>query len=710
MEIDQLYQSAVNLFQQKQLDKARDCLHNILQTDPMHSESNHLLGIIATHLGQHEEARRLVRRALENSPLEPEFFVSYGLILQGLGELNAALAAFERALQLDAANALTQLHMANLCLSMNRLEQALIACMQAIRLQPERVDARNSLGLILINLQRPDEALISFDEGIALKPDIPHLHNSRGIVLGVLGRLVEAEAAYAKALELDPAFAEAHNNRGETQRLLGLAEQAEASYRRALALNPDYASAHSNLLLLLAANAHLSPQQMLQELQQWDRVHGRAGREQGLPAREPAESGQARPSRLRVAYVSPDLFSHPVSYFLEPLLAGHDSARVEVYLYSAGTTHDQVSERLQSLCAHWRQVDRLSNAELAQLIREDRIDILVDLSGHTMNNRLGAFTYRPAPVQVTYLGFFAPTGLQAMDYWITDSVLHPEDTRELAVESIYRLPRCWVAYQPPREGPGVAPCPSTDSRVTFASFSNLSKLTPAVIATWSELLHRLPASKLLIMDQTLGDSGVVQLLLKRFEKHGIHEHRLLLEKGKPRLDYLETYARVDIVLDPFPRTGGTTTADALWMGVPVITLSGQRYVERISTSKLLAMGLPELVADSPADYLEKALALAENPGRRAELRASLRQDLLDSPLGDGKGLAQAMETAFQDMWDKRQSLAAAGFSARDQAQTDWPDREKGSGVSVPHHHIQARRHRNTHLYCLPSFPDIPLVS
>jgi predicted O-linked N-acetylglucosamine transferase (SPINDLY family) len=361
-----------------------------------------------------------------------------------------------------------------------------------------------------------------------------------------------------------------------------------------------------------------------------------------------------------VGYVSPHLRSSVVNFFFEPLLSAHDRSRFEVFCYASflESRADGVTRRLRGIAEHWRFVGDKDDAGLARLVREDGIDILVDLAGHTSNNRLKAFTYRPAPIQASYLGFFAGTGLAAMDYWITDEVLHPQDTPELSSESIYRLPRCWVCYQPPEQAPGVSPGPNADDQVVFGSFSHLSKLTPEVVKTWSWILQSLPGSRLLLMAKALRDPVVRGRLEGGFAEHGISPERLLLRHGAPYAQYFATYAEVDVVLDPFPRTGGTTTAEALWMGVPVVTLAGKRYVERISASKLTAVGLLDLIAHSREEYVEKAVSLARDADLRRALRAGLRDRMARSPLCDGPGLARAMESAYRTMWARYRSGGA----------------------------------------------------
>jgi len=406
--------------------------------------------------------------------------------------------------------------------------------------------------------------------------------------------------------------------------------------------------AHSNLLFLLAARAQIAPEELLKEQRRWDEVHGREGRMYQLPARA-VIAGTGR--RLKIGYVSPDLRTHAVSRFFEPLLAAHDRTRFEIFCYATHENQlsDTTTERLRELSEHWHFVADKTDLELARLIHDDGIDILVDLAGHTGDNRLKTFTYRPAPVQATYLGFFAASGLEAMDCWITDEVLHPPDTLEQTLESIYRLPRCSFCYNPPAEAPGVSPCPNKDDQVVFGSFHHLSKLGPELVATWSRLLHQLPGSRLFLMDKSLGDIRTRQRLVEQFAQNGVCIDQLSINSSLPYREYLATYSQIDIVLDSFPRTGGTTTAEALWMGVPVVTLAGWGYAGRISASKLTALGLEDLIAHSREEYIDKAASLASDPDRRVALRAKLREIMAESALCDGNGLARALEKAYLHM-------------------------------------------------------------
>ena len=611
-----LFHEAVTHFQQGRHSEAEELLRRILDANPVHVDANHLLGVIAGMRGDFDLAEALISKAITHGPPQALCHFNLGLAMFGGGRLKEALAAFDEGILLDS----------------------------------DQADFHNRRGVVLQEMGRLDDSLLALDRAIHLQPGLAGAHNNRGITLRKLDRLNEARHSYDRAIDLSPDYKEAYTNRGHVLKELGYPEEARHDYRKALDLNATFTAAHSNLLFLLAAEANLPPEEMLGQLRHWDDIQGEEGRSHPLPVRTVDTTPERK---LRIGYVSPDLRMHSVSYFFAPLLVTHDRNRFEVYCYAArrSALSDDVTERLRAISDHWRFVYELSEAQLARQIYDDRIDILVDLAGHTGGNRLQAFTYRPAPVQATWLGFFSGTGLRAMDYWITDEVLHPADTRELSVEKISRLPRCWVCYEPPVQAPAVAPCPNRDGRVMFGSFSNLSKLTPGVIETWSRLMRELPRSQLLLMDKTLNEAITRERIRGQFERHGISSLRLVLIPGAPFREYLSTYARVDIVLDPFPRTGGTTTAEALWMGVPVVTLAGTRYVERISASKLMAVGLEDMITTSRDEYIETAIALANDPDRRSDLRANLRGRMERSPLCDATGHARAMEAAYTAMWE-----------------------------------------------------------
>ena len=518
---------------------------------------------------------------------------------------------------------------------------------QAISLDPRNPAYFYNLGLVHVSLKQSRDAEKSFMMAVKLKPDYIDAYNNLGVIKRSQGLPEEAYNFYRRALQIKPCDANVLHNLGLVLQDMGDYEAALAQYKLALENNPADAYTHSNLLFLLSYYVLCPPKEMLAAHQKWDQLHGGVAKAHTFAHVASGDPGK----RLRVGYVSPDLKNHVVSVFFEPLLDKHDRQQVEVFCYAEVESPDHVTRRLQDLADQWRFTVGMSDEAVARLIKNDGIDILVDLAGHTSSpsNRLKVFTYKPAPIQVAYLGYCTTTGLSAMDYWITDSVLHPEDTIELATEMIYRLPRCWLCYRPADNAPSILPRGVNDQCMTFGSLNDFSKLTPRVIARWSEILRAVPGSRLLLKARALSDRSVRSKLKARFAEHEINPDRLIL---MPRTvsGYLEVYNEVDIALDPFPRTGGGTTADALWMGVPVITLAGERFIERQGVSMLTAVGLTELIADSEEEYVAKAVTLSKNPGQLMRLRSSLRQRMVDSPLCDDKGLAAAMEDAFRDMW------------------------------------------------------------
>ena len=556
-----------------------------------------------------------------------------------------------------------------------RFAEARAACDALLANSPQELGLLYIAGMLAADAKDLPAAARCFFRVLELAPGEAPAYLHLGNAYMLQKRLQKAAACYRKALELEPAFAEAANKLGFILAFyLGEAREGVAALRRATALEPDYddprvylkapfrregpALGQSTLLFALSYNVLCSPAQLLEEHREWDRRFGgpgRAARCTHVPP--PADDARGQDKPLRIGYVSPDLRRHAVSYFFEPLLAAHDRRRVEVYCYAEVGKGDEVTERLKAQADHWRVTVGQGDAEVARQIFEDGIDILVDLAGHTAGNRLQVFTYKPAPIQVSYLGYCTTTGLEAMDYWITDAVVTPEDTVERTTETIWRLPRCWLCYRPDPgaegETPAVAPRPGPspiEAAVTFGSFNQVSKISEELVALWSEVLNAVPGSRLVLKAWALSDEQVCATLRERFMRHGIAAERL--EFRGVSTDYLREYGDVDIALDPFPRTGGATTADALWMGVPVVTLAGERMIERQGASLLSAVGLDELIATDRADYVARAVALAQDPERRATLRAQLRERMVASELCDGRGLATALEDAYRDMWNK----------------------------------------------------------
>ena len=534
-----------------------------------------------------------------------------------------------------------------------RFAQAEASYRQVLAADPNHFDALHLLGSLMFAMGQNDDAIVAFERAVLARPDAAaDTWNNLGFCLITKNDFHRAESAFRRAIELNPKLPNAYANLGNALQRQARVEEAIAALRAALALNPNLRVAHQNLLVALNyAPAH-TPQDVYAEHVRWAEQHANHLGDKAPPHAN--ERDETR--RLRVAYVSPDFRRHSVAFFIEPLLAAHDREQVEVVCYSEVEQPDATTARIKPLADVWRQTRGVSDDRFAQIVREDRVDILVDLAGHTAGNRLLAFARRPAPVQVTYLGYPNTTGMAAMDCRITDAHADPPGvTDAFHTEQLIRLPRTAWCYRPPAEAPRVADAPpsATNGLVTFASFNKLAKISSPCLDAWAELLRMTPRSRMIVKATALGDPILRQRLATEFANRGVKAHRVdVLGPVGPTADHLSTYARVDVALDTFPYHGTTTTCDALHMGVPVVTLAGQTHVSRVGVSLLHAVGLDDLVAQTPQQYVETAAKLAADHERLSRLRAMLRGQMRSSPLGDATSLARDVEAAYRQCWQR----------------------------------------------------------
>lgn len=649
-----LFNEAIASYQRGDLSAAEDLAKRILAINPRHADAIYLLGLIAGQCGRTEMSVSLFSQAIELNPRNHAYHINLGLMLFNVEQFERAVEAFKQAIKIKPRLVEGHHYLGDGLKEMGRLEDALKSYDRAIKLEPQNVSVHKSRAFLLWALGRGKESIEVCKRVTHLAPKDPGGHYNLGKALCNQGYLVDAVSAFERALKINPNYAEAYSELGGVYKDMCRLDDAEKCNRLAIELMPDNTIAHSNLLFLLSSRLQLSAEEMLEEFKHWDEVHGMEGRLHRFPAKDRLS---VENRRLRIGYVSPDFRRHAVSSFFEPILEAHNTDQFEIYCYATHeeTMSDEITGRLKELAEHWRFAGRKSDAELAEQIHNDGIDVLIDLAGHTGGGSLKTFSYRPAPVQVTYMGYFASTGLEAMDYWISDDMAHPSDTDEPSTEHIYRLPRCSLCYLPSEKAPPVSLCPNTTEQVMFCSVSDIAKLTPDVIKTWSQILRELPESQLLLTTKALSEQSNRKMMTERFAECGILDKQLIMQSTLSHEEWLSNFAQVDIILDPFPRTGTTTTAEATWMGVPVVTLAGNRYVSRASATVLNAVGLDELIADSVESYIDKAVSLARDPERRKKLRDNQRETMAKSPLRDGKGLAQAMETAYLDMWQKYSS-------------------------------------------------------
>ncbi|MFE1602197.1 O-linked N-acetylglucosamine transferase, SPINDLY family protein [Methylobacterium sp. ID0610] len=572
-------------------------------------------------------------------------------------------------------------NLASLLCAAGRAADAIAVLTRALRAAPEAAGLRASLAALVAESSGPDRARPLAEGALALQPDLPEAWFHLGNLLRSHGERAGAERAYRRATRARPDFAGAWSNLGDMRAEAGALAEAVACYRTALghrpdlpqprvnlgealkaqglareaaillqdglALHPDLPLLHANLLLTLHYLPAVPPPVLARAHAHWNRRHA-AGFRPDLPvyahARDPAR-------RLRIGYVSPDLCTHACASFILPLFGAHDRRAVEVVAYALSERRDAVTERLERRVDLWRPLSGHDDAEAAALIRADRVDILVDLAGHTAGARPLIFARTPAPVQVAWLGYPDTTGMPAIGHRLTDAWADPPGPSDgWHSERLVRLPGGFLCFEPLAEAePGPARGP--EEPPTFGSFNNLAKLTPQVVALWGRLLRAVPGSRLVLKSGALADSWTRERYRTLFARAGVGAERLILAGHVAAMnEHLRAYHRVDVALDPFPYNGTTTTCEALWMGVPVVTLAGTHHVARVGVSLLNACGLPDLVAETEDAYLDIAAALAADPARRATLRTELRRRMLAAPLGDPARFARTVEAAYRALW------------------------------------------------------------
>lgn len=633
------------MFVQGELAEAERALWEAVRLRPELPDIRRALAVALIRQERYVEAEKLCRGNLARKANDTEALNFLGVALQMQGRFADAVAAYRAAIGVRPDYAEAYHNLGTCYLGRNRLEEAVECCKAALRIHPRYAEAHNTLGHALARAGCTEDAIASYRLALVLKPAYAEALSNLGGALIEAGRLEQAVQACWDAITADPKFYRAFSNLGTALYQQGRVEEAVAALRQAMALRPDFASAHSNLLFCLNYDAAWTPAAVFEEHRAWGVTHGRA-------ASRP--SAHRRVLR-RIGYVSPDFREHPCAYFIEPVLRTHDRRALEIHLFS-DSRPDGVTQRFRAMTCQWHDIRGFSDDEVADAVRREEIDILVDLAGHTAQNRLPVFARRPAPVAVTWIGYPNTTGLEAIDYRLTDAWCDPPGTSEhLHTEKLVRLACGFSCYQPPASAPVVAPLPAlTAGKITFGSFNALPKIQPAVVAVWAEVLQRVPGSRLVLKSRALGDGEARRRLLAMFAGHGVEEARIELAGALPsHTQHLEIYNRIDVALDTFPYHGTTTTCEALWMGVPVVVRAGATHVARVGVSLLERIGLGELAVDSDAGYIERAAGLAGDLARLSEIRAGLRARMAESPVTDAAGFTRDLEAAYRRMWEER---------------------------------------------------------
>jgi len=628
-------------------DAAMASYRNVIALQADHADAHNNLGNLLYGKGELDAATHCYRRALAARHDHRHARHNLGNILQQQGRIEAAIACYQELLALEPDFPDAHSSLANACLKLNRMSEATESYRRALSLKPDSANAHFNLGNALLIQGEFSAAAARYRAAIARDPEHAESHNNLGLALHRQFQASEAFTCFQTALALQPDHARAHNNMGNVLGDLGEIERALAHYRESIRLAPDYSGAYNNYLVSAQYSGDWSPSETLANHRRFAERF-----EMPLRARWPAHANSRDPlRRLKIGFVSGDFSRHPVGFFLENTLLHLDRDLLDITLYPTYLSSDELALRFQNMGFPWRPLVTMSDDDAAQRVVEDRIDILVDLSGHTAHNRLLLFARKPAPIQVTWLGYWSTTGLSAMDYILCDEAGLPKNEAVYFTEKPWYLPDTRLCFTPPETTLAIGPLPAlARGHITFGCFNNLTKMGDDVVSLWSRILREIPGSQLLLKARQLSNPATRETTRARFAAQGIDADRLQLEGQTRYQDYLAAYHRIDIMLDPFPFTGATTSVEGLWMGVPLITRRGDRMISRQGEGILRNLNMPDWIADDNDAYIAIARRQAADWRNLALLRQQLRARLLASALCDGPRFARALESALRGMW------------------------------------------------------------
>jgi protein O-GlcNAc transferase len=649
------------------LDEAVTVLRRAFQAAPGDGEIATNLAGALRGLGQRDEAYAVAREAVKLAPGLAQAHNNLANVLLDRGNLTAARHCYGEALHRDRRLTAAWCGLGDALVRQGQVAEAVFPYREVVRQRPGDAEGHCRLAQSLLDSGQRAEAGTVAHAGVRLDPTDALARNTLGNTLVESGELDAAIIEYQAALMGRPGWSVPRYNLGICWQRQGRLAEARSAFQAALADSPADALAAATYAGSLFYDPKADAETLLREHRRWADLHAPA-----VPTAPPGNTPDPE-RRLRVGYLSPDFRAHAAAFFLQPILANHDVEQVEAICYAEVTAPDARTAELRSLTRGWHSTVGLSDLELAERIRRDGIDVLVDVGGLLAGGRLRTLAYRPAPVQVSYLGYPGTTGLSAVGYRLTDGIADPSGVEEGYSEELVRLPGCFCCYQPPLP---LAIDPVPPSRrsgfVTFGSLHKLEKLNSRVLDLWCELLRDLPIARLLLARHHLR-GGTADYWRGEFRQRGIAPDRLIIEAPAPvEMGHLRLYDRIDVALDCFPWGGHTTACEALWMGVPTVTLLGERYAGRMVASVLRAMEMSDWIAESGAEYRRIALALARDEGHRADLRITLRDRLLASPLCNGKAFTRGLEGTYRQLW--RRWCAGQGnasYSARVNEEAAW---------------------------------------
>jgi protein O-GlcNAc transferase len=642
-------------FQAKHYDSALECLSRAVKLAPEFGPAHLYLGMVWHARNQLEKARVAYRRAIELKPELVEAHVNLARIESAHGHFEEAAAGFERAVALEPDSVDHRYDLGKALLAQFRVDESAAQFRQVLARVPGHVDGLMSLSAILMMQQNFAEAEVQCRRVLAIKPDYAEAYVNLAKALKGQGRLDDSIECLQSAIKVNFDLGQAHESFGIVANYLadllvssGRIQEGLEVFRDVISANPGNQSAYSDFLYYI----HFDPDSNLKTI---SCEHARWRKQQADPLErfiEPHRNNRDPNRRIKIGYVSPDFRDQAERFFVYPFLEAHDRQQFEVHCYSSVGRPDEFTDRMRRIADEWHDVFHLNNAALAEKIRADGIDILVDLTMHMAQNRILVFARKPAPVQVTWLAYPGSTGLGTIDYRLTDAYMDPPDSDQVwSSEAAVRLPDCWCCYHAMEDLPILSDLPADRAKgITFGSLNSFRKLNKGVLNLWSKVLLAVPESRLLLLSEH-GEHR--QRVRETVEQFGVSGERVeFFSFTASRAEYLKGYERIDIALDPFPYNGITTTCDALWLGVPVLTLVGDRPSARAGLSLLTTAGFPELIANSPVQFLEQAANLANDRVRLRELRKNVGLRMRQSVLADAPRFARNVESAYREMWRK----------------------------------------------------------
>ena len=640
--IETIINLGVSQYQSGDFTTAIDTYQSGLLQEPNNPFLHYNLGLVFQQIGQLEKAIVAYQKSLKLKNDNAQAHNNIGVILVQKGELASALLAFKQAVTVDTTYVEVYNNIGYVLEQTAQIEQAIVVYKKALHINADHAPTHNHLGLAYQKLGQFDFAITSFRQAIAIWPDYAGAYSNLGLSWKEKGDLEQALRCYERALQLDPNQPEAHSNKGKLLLEIGETNVALDFYDRATQFDSTNGSIRSNGLFASLHSPEITPENLAQRHRKWGEIHPPNCITQ---SRRPAQRGS-----LNIGYVSPDFRQHAWANFIQPILANHNHNRFDVFCYSQVIQADSVTGQFKSMANHWRDIFHLSDRQVADIIAEDQIDVLVDLTGHTAQNRLQMFNFKPAPIQAILGHYQSTTGLKSMDYRLTDRWIAPPESANLYDEKLAYLDYGMICYDPPASTPSIQPSPEAiNGYITFCSFNRLSKINYQVIELWSQVLAALPESKLILKDRWLSQDFVRNKIYDSFCSHGISSDRLtLIPTVEKFYDHLNLYNQADIALDPFPCNGQTTSCEGLWMGVPILTLSGNRCSQRFGSSLLYRLGLDELIATDQSEYIVRAVQLAEDLEKRQFWRSNLRK-AMKPKICDGATFVRQLEKSYRMM-------------------------------------------------------------